>query len=57
MVDALLSVPDGVGASGWVTVMVYVPARNGYYERYQTPLRAEREPGGQLRWVAGGGDE
>ena len=56
MVDALLSVPDGVGASGWVTVMLYVPSCNGY-ERYHTPLRAERAPDGPLRWLAGGGDE
>jgi hypothetical protein len=56
MVDALLSVPDGVVARGWVTVMGYVPSCNGY-ERYHTPVRAERDPAGSLHWMAGGGDE
>jgi hypothetical protein len=56
MVDALLAVPCGVAARGWITVMGYVPARNGY-QRFYTPARAERGPGGALRWVSGCADD
>jgi hypothetical protein len=55
MVDALLAVPHGIAARGWITVMSYVPSRN-CYQRFDTPVRAEREPGGALRWVSGAGD-
>ncbi len=53
MLDALLAVPGGVPACGWVTVMDFVSVLNGY-DRYQTPVRAERDPGGAVRWSAGG---
>ena len=56
MVDALLAVPRGVAARGWITVMGYVPAHNGY-QRLYTPARAEREPGGTLRWISGRTDD
>jgi hypothetical protein len=52
MLEALRAVPDGVFACGWVTVMDFVPLINGY-DRYQTPVHAERDPGGAVRWVAG----
>jgi hypothetical protein len=52
MLEALQAVPDGVPACGWVTVMDYLPLVNGY-DRYQTPVQAERDPGGAVRWVAG----
>jgi hypothetical protein len=48
MLEALHAVPDGVPACGWVTVMDFVPLINGY-DRYQTPVRAERDPGGVVR--------
>jgi hypothetical protein len=52
MLEALHAVPDGVFACGWVTVMDFVPLINGY-DRYQTPVHAERDQGGAVRWVAG----
>jgi hypothetical protein len=48
MLEALHAVPDGVPACGWVTVMDFVPLINGY-DRYHTPVRAERDPGGVVR--------
>lgn len=48
MLEALGKVPDGVPACGWVTVMAYVPAIGGY-DRFQTPVRAERAPDGAIR--------
>ena len=53
MLEALHAVPGGVPVCGWVTVMDFVPLINGY-DRYQTPVRAERDPGGVVRWAAGG---
>jgi hypothetical protein len=32
--------------------MDFVPLINGY-DRYQTPVHAERDSGGAVRWVAG----
>lgn len=55
LIDALLSLPSGTAARGWITVMGYVPASNGY-QRFCTPVRAELEPGGSLRWISGGDD-
>ena len=48
MLEALGEVPDGVPACGWVTVMAYVPVIGGY-DRFQTPVRAERRPDGTVR--------
>jgi DNA-binding XRE family transcriptional regulator len=48
MLEALGEVPDGVPACGWVTVMAYVPVIGGY-DRFQTPVRAERAPDGAIR--------
>lgn len=56
MVDALLAVPQGVAARGWITVLGYVPSRN-CYQRFDTPVRAERDPDGALRWVSGRSDD
>jgi DNA-binding XRE family transcriptional regulator len=47
MLEALGEVPAGVAACGWVTVMAYVPVINGY-DRYQTAVRAERDPAGAV---------
>ncbi len=55
MLEALGEVPDGVPARGWVTVVRYVPGLN-IYDRYHTPVRAERDSGGAVRMVLGGGD-
>ena len=55
MLEALDAVPAGIPARGWVTVMRYVPGLN-IYDRYHTPIRAEREPGGEVRWIIGGVD-
>jgi hypothetical protein len=55
LVDALLSLPYGTAAQGWITVMGYVPASNGH-QRFCTPVRAELEPGGSLRWISEGDD-
>ena len=54
MLDALGAVPRGVPATGWVTVVEYVPARSGY-DRFQTPVRVARDKSGALEWLAGGG--
>ena len=48
MLRALGDVPASVPACGWVTVMAYVPVIGGY-DRYQTPVRAERAPDGAIR--------
>jgi len=56
MLEALGEVPDGVPARGWVTVVRYVPGLN-IYDRYHTPVRAERDPGGAVRMVLGSGDD
>jgi DNA-binding XRE family transcriptional regulator len=48
MLEALGEVPAGVAACGWVTVMAYLPVLNGY-DRYQTPVRAERDRAGVIR--------
>ncbi len=53
MLEALRAVPGGVPACGWVTVMDFVSVIGGY-DRYQTPVRVERDPGGAVRWAAGG---
>ena len=50
MLEALGEVPDGVPARGWVTVVRYVPGLNTY-DRYHTPVRAERDPGGVVRML------
>jgi hypothetical protein len=55
MLEALDAVPAGIPARGWVTVMRYVPGLN-IYDRYHTPIRAERKPGGEVRWIIGGVD-
>jgi hypothetical protein len=52
MLEALGEVPDGISARGWVTVVRYVPGLNSY-DRYQTPIRAERDPGGAVRMLMG----
>ena len=56
MLEALGAVPDGVPVTGWVTVLMYVPAENGY-DRFQTPVLVVRAPSGDVQWLAGGGDE
>jgi hypothetical protein len=55
MLEALREVPDDVPARGWVTVVRYVPGLN-IYDRYHTPVRAERDPGGAVRMLTGGHD-
>jgi len=50
MLEALGAVPDGISARGWVTVVRYVPGLN-IYDRYHTPVRAERVPGGTVRML------
>ncbi len=50
MLEALGEVPDDVPASGWVTVVRYVPGLNTY-DRYHTPVRAERVAGGTVRML------
>ena len=52
MLEALGQVPDGIPARGLVTVMQYVPGLNSY-DRYHTPIRAERDPGGAVRMLMG----
>ena len=53
MLDALGAVPRGVPATGWVTVVEYVPARSGY-DRFQTPVLVARDKSGSLEWLVGG---
>ena len=53
MLDALGAVPRGVPATGWVTVMDYVAARNDY-DRFQTPVLVRRDQSGGLQWLVGG---
>jgi hypothetical protein len=48
MLEALHAAPDGIPARGWVTVMNFVSLINGY-DRYHTPVRAERDSGGVVR--------
>ena len=55
MLEALSKVPAGVPARGWVTVVRYVSGLNTY-DRYHTPVRAERDPGGGVRMLIGGDD-
>jgi hypothetical protein len=50
MLEALREVPDDVPARGWVTVVRYVPGLNTY-DRYHTPVRAERAGGGTVRML------
>jgi hypothetical protein len=54
MMEALLAVPGGVTARGWVTLMAYAPGA-GSYQRFDLLVRADRDASGQVRWVAGGG--
>lgn len=55
MLEALGEVPDGISARGWVTVVRYTPGLPGLnsYDRYHTPIRAERDPGGAVRMLMG----
>ena len=56
MLEALGAVPEGVPVTGWVTVLMYVPARNGY-DRFQTPVLVARAPSGEEQWLAGDSNE
>ncbi len=55
MLEALHAVPAGVPACGWVTTMLYLPVLC-CYDRYNTPIQAERDRHGAVRWVLGGSD-
>lgn len=47
-------VPQGTGASGWLTLME-VPPFCDWYERYQTVLLLDRLPNGRIHRVYGTG--
>jgi len=53
MLEALGALPDGVPATGWVTVLDFVPSWNTY-DRFQTSIVVERDPSGEMQWLGRG---